>query len=161
MGIQDLAAAAQILAAVAVTASVLYLALQVRQSNAESRAQARYSFVQAYGQLNLSLATSLQAASMMRRGMAEPAALTDDESLQFFLVLGQFGNTWNALWELHEDGLFPAGLWVTVRKDILTVLRTPGGSAFWRDSGRGAFDPAFVAQVDAWLASGEAGFVLP
>ncbi len=42
--------------AIAVVASLIYLATQVRHANRQTQAAARYSFLEAYGQLNTSIA---------------------------------------------------------------------------------------------------------
>ena len=58
----------QITAAVLVAPTLLYLALQVRQSTAQLKAAAPYQFVEATGQMNVAIAQSEQAASVFRRG---------------------------------------------------------------------------------------------
>jgi len=126
LSIQDFAAIAEILGAIAVVASLIYLGRQIHQTNAQSQAEARYSFVDAYGQMNLTVAENKELASVFRRGM-QGVELDDDEAIQFFAFMGQFLNTWTVLFDLHIEHQLPVTQWTVIRKDIITLLSTPGG----------------------------------
>lgn len=95
--------------AIAVVASLIYLATQVRQSNRQIRAAARYSFLDAYGQLSASMIENKDATSVYRRGLAGES-LDEDEAMQFFFNLGQWINTWSVMYELYEEGQLPEGI---------------------------------------------------
>ncbi len=136
--------------ALAVVASLIYLATQVRQSNRQSQAEAQYSFLDAYGQLHASLIENKAAAAVFRRGMAGEE-LDEDEAFQFFLSLGHWINTWGVMYELHEAGQLPEGQWSIVRQDIYEMLTTPGGRAYWNKFGQDWMDPGFTAMVEMSL----------
>ena len=78
MNWEAIGAVAEILGAVAVVASLVYLGRQIHQSNAQSQADARYSFLDAYGQLSLTIAANNDLASVFRRGM-QGLELDEDE----------------------------------------------------------------------------------
>ena len=50
--------------AIAVVASLLYLARQIRATNQQSRSAARYSFLDAYGKANAAISESLQSDAL-------------------------------------------------------------------------------------------------
>ncbi len=143
--------------AIAVVASLIYLATQVRHANRQTQAAARYSFLEAYGQLNTSIAHNKDTSSVFRRGLAGEG-LDDDESMQFFSILGQWLNTWSVMYDLHLEQQLPDGQWFLVRKDMHSALSTVGGRAFWDGLGTYAVQPGFVGMVDALLDGDEASY---
>ena len=142
---------AELLAAAGVIASLIYLSNEVRHNSRQSRATARYSFVEAYGQINLAVAQDKSVAAVLRKGLESSAELDADEKMQFFLIIGQYLNTWSVMVEIYEDGLLPETQWYTVRKDIVSVFKTPGGRSFWESNGRLSMGPAFASKIDKIL----------
>lgn len=155
--IQDVASVAEILGAIAVVASLVYLGRQIHQANAQSQADARYSFVDAYGQLNLTIAQNKELASIFRRGM-QGSDLDEDEAIQFFTFLGQFLNTWSVLFDLHRENHLPESQWTVIRKDIITIITEPGGRKFWDEVGSLGVQEDFRVEVERILASGETSY---
>ena len=64
MNWDELGAIGEIVGAVAVVVTLLYVARQIHQANAQTQAQARYSFVEAYGHMNTSISGSKAVASI-------------------------------------------------------------------------------------------------
>lgn len=152
-----LGAIGEIVGAVAVVVTLLYVARQIRQANAQTQAQARYSFVEAYGHMNTSVVGNKAVASVFRRGL-QGKDLDEDEHIQFFALIGQFLNTWSVLYDLHEDGLLPENQWTMVRKDIITMLSEPGGREFWERVGHLGVHDAFRDAANKALASDETSY---
>ncbi len=157
MSLEQWAYLAEIVAAVAVIPSLIYLAVQVRQSNAQSRATARIAFVEATGDINTVIAQDKSVASVWRRGLHSPDALDEDEIIQLWMLIGQYANTWMVMHHLYEEGNLPENHWSVVRNDMLGILATEGGRAFWR-IGANAFEPRFRRFVNSLLDSGETSY---
>jgi len=157
MNWEAVGAVAEILGAVAVVASLLYLGRQIHQANAQSQAGARYSFIDAYGQLNLTVAGNKELASVFRRGM-QGLDLDEDEAIQYFAFLGQFLNTRSVLFDLHIERQLPDTQWTNIRKDIITLLSSSGGRSFWEDVGKLGVHDDFRNEVEKILASEETSY---
>jgi hypothetical protein len=140
--------------AIAVVASLLYLARQIKLSNQNAQAAARYSFLDAYGRGNAAIGETRDSASVFRRGLTDELA-DEDEYMQFMILIGQFLNTWSVMFDLHQEGQLPANQWALVRADILSAFGTPGGTKFWQQVGKLNVHPDFVAFVDELLGSKE------
>jgi hypothetical protein len=153
MTLEQWAYIAEILAAVAVVPSLVYLAVQVRQGNAQSRATARYAFIESMADINMTIAQDKAAASVWRRGLAAPDELDADERMQLWMFIGQYCNAWVVMYHLHLDGLLPEKQWTLVQTDILSILSSEGGKVFW-EMGVHAFEDDFVAFVEGLLRSG-------
>ncbi len=147
----------EVVGAVAVVVTLLYVARQIHQANAQTQAQARYSFVEAYGHMNTSISGNKAVASIFRRGI-KGDDLDEDEGIQFFALIGQFLNTWAVLFDLHGDGLLPENQWTMVRKDIITMLSEPGGREFWEQVGQFGVHQAFADAVNKTLAGDEESY---
>lgn len=152
-----LGAIGEIIAAAAVVVTLLYVARQIHQANAQTQAQARYSFVEAYGHMNTSISTNKDVASVFRRGI-KGLDLDEDEYIQFFALIGQFLNTWSVLYDLHEHRMLPENQWTMVRKDIITMISEPGGRDFWERVGRFGVHEDFRNEVNKALASDEKSY---
>ncbi len=145
----------EFVASIAVLVTLIYLAVQTRQINLQSQAEARYAFVDAMAEINMVIAHDKATASVWRRGMASIDALDEDERMQFFMLVGQYANAWAVMYQLRRDGMLPEAQWLIVRNDIVSILSSAGGDAFWHQGGRAAFDREFVDYVDTELGKGE------
>ena len=143
--------------ALAVVVSFLYLGRQIAVSNKQTRASARYAFLEASGTGIASITASKESASVFRRGLGGDR-LDDDEWLQFAYLFGALANTWTVLWDLYEEGLLPANQWFLTRKDIIANLNTPGGRDLWERLFRHNYTPEFVAEIEKILDSEEVSY---
>ena len=160
MTLNDAYLVSQIIAALLVAPTLVYLALQVRQNTKQMRAAARFQWVDASGQMNALVAGSTMAASVFRRGWANPDDLDDDERMQFLVHLGQFMQIYSTMFELHEDGLLPDTQWHNCRKDMIAVMNCRGGLFVWEHFGSKGLDPGFVAAMESLRNQGEESFDL-
>jgi hypothetical protein len=152
-----LGAVGEMIGAVAVVITLLYVARQIHQVNAQTQASARFSLIKELGELNLLIAGDKSVASVFRRGLSGEQ-LDDDERLQFFTILGQFLNISSVLFDLHDDGLLPQNQWLMMRKDIISIFSEPGGRTFWDEVGRVGVHSKFSDAVEEILASDEASY---
>jgi len=152
-----LGAIGELVGAIAVVVTLLYVGRQIHQANTQSQASARYSFIEAYGHMNTTITGSKEVASVFRRGL-KGLDLDEDEGLQFFALIGQFLNTWSALFDLHKEGLLPDNQWTMVRLDIITMLSEKGGREFWERHGQFGVHESFRKAVNETLASDEESY---
>ena len=54
----------------------------------------------------------------------------------------------STMYELHQDNLLPDSQWHNCRKDMITVVKSPGGFWVWDSVIKNGLDPEFVAFVD-------------
>mgnify|MGYP001825533351 FL=1 len=143
--------------AIAVVASLLYLARQIKLANDQSRAAARYSFLDAYGLANAAVGEDKHSAGVFSRGL-RGAELDEGERMQFIVLAGQFFNTWGVMFDLHNEGQLPESQWKVVRTDMKGVLQTPGGLALWNDILIHNYERSFIDFATSLLESDENTF---
>ncbi len=157
MNIEFVTAAAEAVAAIAVVVSLVYLGRQIHISNLQSQAAARYSFLDAYGAGNATIASSTEASSVFHRGLTE-GELSDAEKVQFTVLVGTFLNIWSVMYDLYQEGQLPESQWVIVKTDMHAMFGVGGGLRFWQDVGERNVSPEFAGFVNEMLSSGSSAY---
>ena len=123
----------EVLAALAVIVSLVFVGLEVRQNTTAVQSSAAQSVHE-----NLSTwYTSLQGDDVLMeittRGMREYGSLNPTEKGQFIAVFMSFlSYTQNAFYKWQEGSLSPE-LWRSWEFVVMNFLSTPGGKAFWSE----------------------------
>ncbi len=146
-------AVAELLGAVGVIASLLYLARQMRNGAAEARRAAedgRRAAAQAVlAKLNTSyqaVSANHQLADVFSRGSANLSALSPEEATQFSGLLLSFVRPYEELLHYKKGGAVEDWVWESVELVVLPQMTTPGGLEWWAKR-RGWFTSAFRAHV--------------
>lgn len=143
-----IAAMAEAIGAVAVVASLLYLALQVRASARASAVQSKLESTRLLNDFVDFLIESPELADLFQRGLADYERLDKPEQLRFsnmslkafwFFSAGHFQFPVGALDEdeFHE-----------VRTVMRYWIRRPGTRVWWEKLGRISVSPVFARFVD-------------
>lgn len=148
MTFADLGAIANMLSAVAVLATLIYLARQVKQGNMLARSQARQRMVE---QANEELYVWMNDADL-RESFAQAAPLSREEQgkMHYFLLGAMRSREWE--WFQWRDGVIEQDVYCAYHEVIALHLGVPRSRHWWTTVGRIGFNPEFVAEVDAFLA---------
>jgi hypothetical protein len=155
MNWQILATVAELLAAVGVIASLIYLASQVRDSAAQTRLMAAQSIL---GKLNSSfdrLAGDESVADLWTRGLRGMAELrTSAERVRFMATLLGFFRTYEELFQYHRQGSIDDWAWSGVGAGFRDIMATPGFREWW-GLRQGWFSSEFAAFICGVLPAPE------
>jgi hypothetical protein len=154
MSLSDLASIGSFVSGFAVLISLIYLALQVRQTERNQQISIRHSRASRTVDLHLALADPA-AADAWLHGSASPQQITQTE-------LGQFTNLCRALFFHFEDsfyqreeGLLNDAAFETVVAGARLISRSPGVRAAWRIA-RPNFGGRFLDFMDGVVAGSAA-----
>lgn len=141
------AAIAEIVAALAVIASLIYLAAQVRQNNELLRSGSRQALV-----TNdvTSLSANFQNADVFARYIAEEKLSAEDQLRLSFMFALDLRNREFEYFQ-YTNGLLDEQTWLAYRHVVLINHSTGPGRAWWDTIGREIVDPAFAKLVDELL----------
>ena len=146
-------AIAELLGAVGVIASLLYLARQMRSAAADARrvaAEARRAAAQAvFTKMNTvyeSISANPQLADVYLRGTANLSALRPEEAIQFSTLLQSLVRSYEELLHYKRAGAAEDWVWESVELVALPTMTTPGGLEWWAKR-RSWFTSAFQAHV--------------
>ena len=87
MTLQDLGSPGELIAAIATVATLVYLALQIRANTGALKVESRRSEMQGANTFLGSVVESPDVARIFREGLAEPQALSPDDSVRVSCLL--------------------------------------------------------------------------
>jgi hypothetical protein len=145
--LSELAHIAEIVGAVAVVISLVYVGLQVNHSVDASRSVAVNDATVALQDWYHTVGSSQQASELFYRGLISPEALAPEEEFQFLMMFhGVFLAFQNSYW-LTEEGTLDPELLNSLTAAILGTKDTPGMERYWRQR-KSYLNPNFGEYVD-------------
>ena len=144
---------AEIIAAIAVVVSLVFVGLQLRNANTIAVRDEANATMEQWSEIRRSLYQDAATAEVFTAGMANPDALSPSDQLRFRFMLREYAwATWH-IWDRIERGLIPASHWEHgAGRDLLHILCQPGSSRYWRDV-REEMPPGFSSAVDELVPS--------
>jgi hypothetical protein len=152
MNLQSYVALAELIAAIAVVISLIYLAIQVRQSNRVNSATARHAISQFA--LDFSIFKA-EHADRLAKVISEKELSPGDLEFRWWNHMMVFLHA-ETYFHHYELDLMPAKHWSGYVKYVQGYLGTPGVREFWDDVGP-AFSVDFSKWIDGLLAEKETG----
>ncbi len=144
----------EIVGALAVVISLVYLAIQVRQNTAAIATQAARDALAAVREFNQHLMVNPPMARIWRIGQEDPSTLSESELDQFVHIVFTFLKTAEAVHAQSIKGTLDAETWRAWERAFMTWAKSPGFAAYWSVR-KGLFTPAFQALCDSWPKSPE------
>lgn len=128
--LQDLASIAEIIGAIGVMVSLVFVGLQVMQANQLAREAAEQKQIESIGSLSRILAENPHLAELWARAMAgeklNPAELVSATSM---ITHGQ--RIWEALYYQYRAGRVSQELWEAHQTQAKAIQNTPMSQAVW------------------------------
>src|SRR4051794_20726948 len=158
MSFEQISYLAQIVASVAVVASLIFVALQIKQNTAALQRNEHNSTMAQWTVIRQAIATNRDIAELMTAGLRGETALDAADQLGVGDFLGE--NLWASfhIWDRTQRGVFPKGTFeFSTGQYLKDILGTARGSAWWGTAKKSAFPPPFVADVDALLGPSRTG----
>ncbi len=152
MSIQDLGSIGEFLAAIATLATLIYLAVQIRQNTKSVQSSSVESLVSAV-QGNISLVGgSRESADIYLRGIADFDSLSEPDRTRFMIMVTSVYSGTDAMYWSYRRGNMDEEFWVRECNRIKMFLNTQGGrAAFKFNRDMGMLTDSFVAFVDTEL----------
>lgn len=153
MSIQDMGSIGELIGAVAVIFSLIYLAMQIRQNTKAVRIQTYQAIMDASNRLGDSLAER-NVDAIYRKGRKDPDSCSEEEMAQFMLIAGQVVNLYEGLYLHHQSGAIDDDFFENRWKTFHRMMHQPGFRRMWkrsRDYG-GYYALSFTRAVDRLVA---------
>jgi hypothetical protein len=144
-------AVGELVGAVAVIATLIYLAIQVKDSARAARSAAVTDATNAMQQFYSGLGNNPQTSELFLRGMANPESMAQESQFQFLMLLHSAFLAFQRSFFLAQEGTLDVGLRDSIGTSILTVNRMPGMRFYWRQR-KSYFQPEFIEWVESLLA---------
>jgi len=126
MNWEAVGASGEVLGAILVAITLIYLIVQVRQNSASINATTNQSNLAGFNQINIVLAQDPKLAAIVLKGTEDPASLSEEENLSFTWVIRSYLNLYLNLYEQYLHGTCPEYLWMRHARELKTMTSTPG-----------------------------------
>jgi len=149
------ATAAEVISAIAVVVSLVYLALQIRHNTVSTNAAAHHQYLVTQSSANHSITDNAEVCELIDKANTDFSSLTNPEMIRLQFVMYEQFNQWQFAFATGRKSLLEKELWDTFTRGYTQVAATlPAIQRMWEICGS-AYDPKFRAHVDAAISSGK------
>jgi uncharacterized membrane protein YjdF len=147
-----LGAIAELLGAITVIATLIYLAIQIRQ-NTQSNQNIAIQTISTHNASWLSLiAQDESTASLYRKGLLGLDQLTDDEMVRFITLCIHFCRIYETQYELYNSGAIPEALWQGSLRTIQSMFKFLGVLESW-ETQKDLFSDTFQCLINEVISA--------
>jgi hypothetical protein len=147
MDIATAALIAEIIGAIAVVISLIYLAMQIRGQNTEARIAAMHDISVGYRD-SLSNFADEQTAILFDKAIQDYHSLTHAESIRLIAILGRIFRVWEEAFIQHQAGRLEERMWQSMFSQFHGYMSVLPFEKVW-ELRRDYFDPEFAEFVDS------------
>lgn len=144
----------EILGAIAVVVTLIYLAGQLRQNSLQIRLASSQTAGQNYSGNIISVLSDPDKLDVFRRGLQSVLDLSPDDQARFHALMLGFHTSFEHNVRLYREGVIEKSLFDSWAEDWVRVLKCPGAVQWWslfRDS----MDADLRAHVEDLVASSD------
>jgi hypothetical protein len=135
MNWEAIGAIGEVVGAIAVIVTLLFLSNQIRQSNKLGRAEAERDWFSTWHALVREAMGSEESVELFRSGLNEYSSMTSNQRAVFSTkILALFDHV-DVLRRLHEKGYVADDLLAPLMNVLNAIVATPGGSQWWMEIG--------------------------
>ena len=149
---EAIGAIGEIAGAIAVVATLVYLAIQIRQNTTTARASATREIHDSLIAAHRPIYSSTEVARVVRVGSFEPDSLSPDERMQFLTAIYNLFSAFEIYHSQHRAGLIDEEIFSRVSMGIRNHISTPGVQDWWSRY-KPDFSADFVERVERELAN--------
>ncbi len=150
MKLSEAASWAEIVSAIGLIVSLIYVGVQVtdntKATRSETASNASAQFIDFYNQVS----SDSELAEIWLRGIKNPETLDEVEMVRFVFVLHTVMLQFQNNFYLVDEGTLDPRMLAAINNTLRTVQGTPGFDVYWTNR-RGLFFPEYQAYVDALM----------
>ena len=151
--LSEIASIAEIIGAIAIVVSLVYVGIQVNDSTRATRSATANETSAAMSAWYVNVGASEQATRVFFDGMTKPDSLTRQELAQYIFMSPGLFLEYQAAFYLSGEGTLDFRLQQSLVNTIAGVREMPGFLMYWGQR-RNLFEPGFRTFVDELIANG-------
>ena len=136
MNWQALGAIGELVGALAVVVSIIYLAIQIRLNSKLLQSAAQDSISLKYAQTMNMSGASPENAAIFHKGLLDTRSLRPEETTHFLLMMANTFIQMDYSHLLYLEGNISRERWETLFQSIQHYMSLPGGRFYWKVQGR-------------------------
>ena len=150
--LESLANLGEIIGAIAVVVSLIYLAVQVRQNTQAQRTENFSRALDRVAAMQASLSQDSDAAVVFAKGVADPSALSPTERIQFTWAMYELFGAFEFMFLASNTDAIPEEVWQRWSAAVAWWLTFPGIQTWWKVRPI-PFTESFTGYVEGLLAN--------
>ena len=127
MNWEAVGAAAEIVGAIAVVLTLIYLAIEVRNNRSATESASLDALAAGFNTINAQLIADRSVEELWLSGIADPEQLDEVDRARFWLIFQSYMNQLTALKKYHIAGVLSEDEWTAYSKATGAAMSTPGG----------------------------------
>ena len=132
LALEQIANIADIIGALLIVVSLVYVAVQIKQNTSSMRIQTVHDLYSQYVEAQASLAHDKELCEIYHRGIFKYDELTPFEQLRFTLKLASLLRIFDELHFRHAEGWLDDSAWTGLNAVIIDIIHYPGFRATWK-----------------------------
>ena len=136
MTLQDLGNIGEFVGAIGVIASLVYLAVQIRQNTRSLRAATYQSLAEATAATSTHFLSDPELARIVRVGSVGSERLSEDELARFHAFLVIAFRRFDSIFLHYRQGTLPEDAWQAYWHSYQEILANPGVQTWWKRNSR-------------------------
>lgn len=149
--IQDWGAIGEIVGGVGVIATLIYLAVQMKQNTRQLKSDSYQRHLDNHVAQLRAVCLNLETVDVWVRGLSEYQTLSPKEQMAFHGAISGFLYSYFANYRLYEEGVLRYDEYEMWERDVIRLLGSGGGSQWWQEK-KGAYWPDVVERLDKLMA---------
>jgi hypothetical protein len=143
--------------AVAVVATLGYLAVQISHSNRTTIATTTLEVVKLVNEINHEMVTNSEFQRLFTVGCNDPDSLSDEETVAAGLVIRNYMNVWFAAHIINKSGGIDKEMWDVMHQSFGGIAATRGGHKFVAEN-TDTFNDEFIRLMSRPVRTEIAGY---
>jgi hypothetical protein len=139
MTLQDLANLGEVIGAIAVIASLIYLAFEIRQNTRAMHQAATQDIIRSLNEQTRCLVESPDLAALMFRASQRPEELTGEERYRFQMLVAYLFSNFELAVEYYQEGLLGDDMIEGYAQGLRPLFENPLVVEWWEAEGQGTF----------------------
>lgn len=139
-------ALAEVVGAIGVIFSLLYLSLQIRTQNVQAKLAARHEIASGLRQAS-GVYASEDITEIFVRANKDYNSISDAESVRLIVVTTNLFRAWEEAFLIYKDGQLDADMWEVIARDYTTSMGATCIRHVWNIRKQN-YDPGFQQYVD-------------
>lgn len=138
----------EIVGAIAVVITLIYLSVQLKQNTSSLKANSYQGWMSANIQINSAISNPEQS-KIIAAGNLNPKDLTTDTFISYAMVHMSMMQMAQSIDYLYRSGNLDRGLWEAEMNRAAGILAAPGVRQWWDEGGKTQLAPEFVEQIES------------
>ncbi len=132
--LQEYALIAEIIGAVAIVLSLLFVGQELQQSNRLASAESLREGTQVWIKANAETLGSEESTAFMRKALNEYQSLSEDEKGRFYVGIFEFVAAFDTLHNQYEAGLLREETYISIALGYYSLIKMPGTQKLFKEN---------------------------